>query len=156
MRVIKYIFYRLKDLFWAIAPFKIYSESVDLGAVDREYRPELDALAIEQAQLAQLRQLLTQIVQSVHQIVINSISLKMLLEKPNIAIQFNNNPENEKIKNQVDELLHKDGYNSGYEQAQSLGSAILKLIYEEYPILKKASDKLNNRQDNKAEAGQDE
>ena len=157
MRLLKYIYYKLRDLFWAIVPFKIYSEDVNLGHVDKEYQPQLSALAIKEAQLNQFKELLTSIVSLTHATATSSISAHLLFSIPELILALNANPENKVVKKQIDDFLEENDTDE-VAKAEQLGIDILELVYKAYPVLRQASDKLyqESQQSTKAGAGPDE
>ena len=158
MRLLKYIYYKLRDLFWAIVPFKIYSEDVNLGHVDKEYQPQLSALAIKEAQLNQFKELLTSIVSLTHATATSSISAHLLFSIPELILALNANPENKVVKKQIDDFLQESDDIDQVAKVEQLGIDILELVYKAYPVLRQASDKLyqESQQSTKAGAGPDE
>jgi len=154
MRLIRYIYYKLKALFWTIVPFKIYSEDVNLGHVDKEYQPQLDALAIEKVQLQQLKELLISTVSLTHQVATNALSAHFLFSIPELILALNANPEDKVVKKQIDDFLEENDTDE-VAKAEQLGVDILELIYQAYPRLKEASRMLQDSQV-KAGAGPDE
>ena len=148
MHIIKFIYHKLKGLFWAIVPFKLYSESVDLGAVDREYRPEIDKLDNQERQLQELRSLSLHTIDLIQAISSATFSSQLLLDIPELIIQFINEPENMQVKSQIHDYLNNS---EEYTKAHKLSIKILEAIYAVYPGIKKFNNIVI-----KAGAGQDE
>jgi len=156
MRLARYTYFKLLDLFWAIVPFKIYSEDVPLYEVDQQYQPELDALSAQESQLESFKYLLNQINSLITQTIINAYCAKLSLEQPELVKAFNQTPSDDALASQINKYLQDESYFKE-NKANELGIAILSLIYTTFPELKEIGSKFDQGNiSTKAGAGPDE